>query len=205
MWRAVGGRLGVLGGSFNPIHNGHLEIAGRAQAAFGLDHVLFLPAGNPPHKRTGMADKLQRLAMVELALEGKPCFSVCDLEVRRQGVTYTVDTLRAMQALWPGAKPWYIIGADTLPELPTWRASETVLGLCSFIVCTRPGWEGEDYEACANQLRGRGADIHMLPMPGMDISSTSIRESIARGDSWARAMMPQAAWSHLQAHRLYRP
>ena len=197
-------RLGVLGGSFNPIHNAHLAIAERAMEAFALEKVLFLPAGNPPHKPESLADKRSRLRMVELAVEGRPGFEVCDLEVAREGVTYTVDTLRELRALWPGARLWYIIGADTLLELHTWREPEAVFALCGFIVCARPGWTDGEAKECAKRLRAQGADIRFLHMPGMDISSTRVRESVGRGEAGAEALVSPAVWAYLRANPLYR-
>ncbi len=205
MVRAKDFALGVLGGSFNPIHNAHLAMAGEAMRAFSLDEVLFLPTGNPPHKLTGLADKEHRLRIVELAVAGVPGFAVSDLEVRREGTTYTVDTLRMLRARRPDARLWYIIGMDTLLELHTWRDPDTVFALCAFIVCTRPGYREEEGNACAEQLSKRGADIHMLPMPGMDISSTMIRQSISRGGNEARELVPPAVWTYLKAQRLYEP
>jgi nicotinate-nucleotide adenylyltransferase len=201
-------RLGVLGGSFNPIHNAHLTMARAAMEAFGLERVLFLPAGNPPHKREGLADERHRLRMVELAVDGCPGFAVSDLEIGREGTTYSADTLRVLRARWPGASLWYIVGADTLLELHTWREFDAVLALCGFIVCARPGWREEAVEDCASRLRERGAIIHLLRMPGMDISSTMIRQSMIRqrferGERAAEALVPPAVWNYLRERRLY--
>ncbi len=196
-------RLGILGGSFNPIHNAHLAMAQSAMGACDLDRVLFLPAGNPPHKRSGLADKWDRLRMTELAVEGYPRFAACDLEVRREGITYTVDTLRDLRGRWPGASLWYIVGADTLMELHTWLEADEVFALTHFIVCTRPGWREEAEEECANQLRARGAAIWILRTPGIDISSTKIRQSLEQDGTVAQAFMPPEVWSYLRSHRLY--
>jgi len=199
MRQVEGYRLGVLGGSFNPVHNAHLAMAQAAMETFGLERVLFLPTGNPPHKREGLAGKGHRLRMVELATEGCPGFGVSDLEVEREGTTYTVDTLRILAERWPGASFWYIVGADALLELHTWREIDAVLALCGFIVCTRPGWQEEAVEDCARRLGERGAVIHPLHMPGLDISSTMIRQEPERAETLA----PLAMWRYLQEHRLY--
>jgi nicotinate-nucleotide adenylyltransferase len=195
-------RLGVLGGSFNPIHSAHLGIARQAMAAFHLDQVLFVPAGNPPHKPDGLADKWDRLRMVQLAVAGQPGFVVCDLEVRRQGVTYTVDTLRGLRALYPGARLWYIIGGDTLLDMHTWRQPRQVFALCSLIVCQRPGWRREELEACVKTLTTMGADIHLLDAPGVDISATMVRQRWRRGDLPPGWVPPQVA-AYMRAHCLY--
>lgn len=198
-------RLGVLGGSFNPIHNAHLTMARAAMASFGLERVLFLPAGSPPHKREGLADARHRLRMAELAVVGLPGFAVSDLEMLREGTTYTIDTLRVLRGRWPGASLWYIVGADTLLELHTWREFDAVLALCGFIVCGRPGWREEAAEDCASRLRERGAIIHLLYMPGIDISSTMIRERIETGERTAKALVPPAVWRYMRENRLYQP
>lgn len=205
MRRSDGYRLGVLGGSFNPIHNAHLAMARASMKACGLERVLFLPAGNPPHKREGLADKEHRLRMVELAVADQPGFAVSDMEIEREGTTYTVDTLRILRGRWPGASLWYIIGADTLMELHSWREPDQVFALCGFVVCARPGWREEAEEECAENLRARGAAIHMLRMPGMDISSTMIRQSLERGSGEAAPLMPPAVWNYLCERRLYSP
>ena len=205
MRRGEAYRLGVLGGSFNPVHNAHLAMARAAIEAFGLEQVLFLPTGNPPHKHAGLADKEHRLRMVELAVDGCPGFAVSDLEVRREGTIYTVDTLRILRERRPDASLWYIVGADTLLELHTWREIDAVFALCGFIVCARPGWQEEEVADCASRLRERGAVIRWLYMPGMNISSTMIRRSLERGEKTAKDLVPPAVWRYLREHRLYYP
>lgn len=195
-------RLGIMGGSFNPIHNAHLALAREAMDAFALARVLFIPAGNPPHKREGLADKEQRLHMVALAVADEPRFEVSDIEVRRPGTTYAVDTLCALRAQFPEASLWYIIGADTLLELPTWREPDRVFALCSLIVCARPGWQEEAVCACMASLRARGANIHTLHMPELDISSTTIRRHAIQ-DTLPEALLPPQVAAYLREHPLY--
>ena len=196
-------RLGVMGGSFNPIHNAHLALAYAAMESFALDRVLFIPAGNPPHKREGLADKEERLHMVRLAVAAEPRFEVSDIEVRRCGTTYTVDTLRALRARYPAAVLWYLLGADTLLELHTWREPEQVLALCGLIVCARPGWQEEAVQACAQNLRAKGADVRFLPIPGMPVSATEIRAHIAQG-TIPEAWLPPRVAAYLRENPLYR-
>ena len=198
-------RLGVLGGSFNPVHNAHLAMAEAALAAFRLERVFLLPTGSPPHKHAGLAAKEHRLRMAELAAEGRPGLAVSDLEVRRAGTTYTVDTLRTLRARWPGASLWYIVGADTLLDLHTWREIDAVLALCAFVVCARPGWREEAVGECAERFRERGAEIHALHMQGMDVSSTMIRRGLEAGEKAAEALVPPEALAYLRKHRLYGP
>ncbi len=195
-------RVGVLGGSFNPIHNAHLAIARAAMRAMDLREVLFLPTGNPPHKHSGLADKFDRLRMVELAVEGQTGFAACDMEVRREGVIYTVDTLHAMLAQRPGMEIWYIIGADTLLELHTWRNPDEVFTLCGFIVCARPGWNEEAVNQCAKELRARGANLRFVDAPEMDISATMIR-AYARQGEIPEGLVPPTVACYIRQHRLY--
>ena len=133
-------RLGILGGSFDPIHNAHLELASQARAQFHLDEVLLLISGDPPHKSPS-ADKSHRFAMANLASQGREGIYASQIELERSGVIYTIDTLRQLRQALPDTKLFYIIGADTLLELPTWREADTVYQLTSFIVFLRPGSE----------------------------------------------------------------
>ena len=130
-------RIGIMGGSFNPIHDRHMEIAACAKREHKLDRVIFLPAGNPPHKHEGLADAEYRFEMTRLAVSGMQGFSVSRMEIDREGVTYTVDTLTRLQKQMPGAELYYLIGEDTLFDLPNWRRPDKVFTLCRFLVCSR--------------------------------------------------------------------
>lgn len=176
--RAVG-KIGVFGGSFNPIHRGHLAMATYAVCAFALERMLLLPTGNPPHKHEGLADKLDRMEMVRLAAREDPRFEACDLEITREGVIYTVDTLRALKRSLPEAELYYLIGADTLLDLHTWRRIEEVLSLCRFIVCGRPGYRQKEVISCMESMRQSGAGMYWLDMPAVDISATMVRAMAA--------------------------
>ena len=130
-------RIGIMGGSFNPIHDRHIEIAACAKREQKLDRVIFLPAGNPPHKHDGLADAEYRYEMTRLAVSGIPGFTASRMEIDREGVTYTVDTLTRLQKQMPGAELYYLIGEDTLFDLRNWRRPEKVFTLCRFLVCSR--------------------------------------------------------------------
>lgn len=195
--------LGVLGGSFNPIHNAHIRIAHAAMEAFSLERVLFIPTGNPPHKRDGLADKWHRLHMVALAVEGEPRFAVSDMEVRREGVAYTVDTLRALRLQWPNANLWFIVGADTLLEMHTWKQPHEILSMCSLIVCTRPGSDEQESRRCAERFGTQGTDIHFLAFPGMDISATRVRQAVQQKEEAAAQFVSPSVWKYIQENKLY--
>lgn len=174
-------RIGVMGGSFNPIHERHVEMARAAQKEFALDRLIFLPTGNPPHKRQGLADAEDRYEMTRLAVFGLPGCSASRMELDRQGVIYTVDTLSAMQKQWPGAELYYIIGEDTLLDLPNWRKPDKVFTLCRFLVCCRTSEELEKLPL-TKKLTSRGAKLHFLSLPPREISATEVRRKLAAGE-----------------------
>ena len=134
-------KLGILGGSFNPIHLGHLVLAETAREALGLERVIFIPAKLPPHKRAAaLADGADRLAMVRLAVAGNPALAASDIELRRPGVSYSVDTVRALrQKLGAGTEIYFLIGMDTVAELTAWREVARLARLCKFVPLSRPG------------------------------------------------------------------
>lgn len=174
-------RIGVMGGSFNPIHERHVEMARAAQKEFALDRLIFLPTGNPPHKRQGLADAEDRYEMTRLAVFGLPGCAASRMELDRQGVIYTVDTLSAMQKQWPGAELYYIIGEDTLLDLPNWRKPDKVFTLCRFLVCCRTSEELEKLPL-TRKLTSRGAKLHFLSLPPREISATEVRRKLAAGE-----------------------
>lgn len=195
-------RIGLMGGSFNPVHIGHVHLARAALDAGSAERVLFLPTGNPPHKRSGLADKLHRLQMVRLAIEGEAHMDVCREEVDREGVIYTVDTLGILKERMPDAEFAYIIGADSLRALHTWKRPEELITLCRFLVVMRPGEGEEETLEAARMWRGRGAQIEFLRMQPMDISSTEIRRRIA-ADEAIDSLVPAGVAAYIRAHDLY--
>ena len=148
--------IGLMGGSFNPIHRGHVALARAALDSGKVERVLFLPTGNPPHKREGLADKFDRLRMVELAVAHEAGMAVCREEIDRGGVIYTVDTLAALQSKMPDCSLTYLIGADTLRALGTWRRVETVIERCKFLVMMREGETREEVIRLAGLWASRG-------------------------------------------------
>lgn len=182
-------RIGVMGGSFNPIHERHVEMARAAQKEYALDRLIFLPTGNPPHKHQELADAEDRYEMTRLAVFGLPGCSASRMELDRQGVIYTVDTLSAMQKQWPGAELYYIIGEDTLLDLPNWRKPDKVFTLCQFLVCCRTSEELEKLPL-TKKLASRGAKLHFLSLPPREISATEVRRKLAAGEE-AGELSPQ--------------
>lgn len=194
--------IGLMGGSFNPIHCGHVALARAALESGRVERVLFLPTGNPPHKKEGLADKFDRLRMVELAVEHEAGMAVCQEEIDRDGVIYTVDTLAALKRKMPDCTLTYLIGADTLRALGTWRRVETVIERCKFLVMMREGETREEVIRLAGLWTQRGAQIDFLDARKMDISSTQIREQIQKGLPFER-LVPQAVADYIHEHGLY--
>ena len=194
--------IGLMGGSFNPIHCGHVALARAALESGRVERVLFLPTGNPPHKKEGLADKFDRLRMVELAVEHEAGMAVCREEIDRDGVIYTVDTLAALKRKMPDCTLTYLIGADTLRALGTWRRVETVIERCKFLVMMREGETREEVIRLAGLWTQRGAQIDFLDARQMDISSTQIREQIQKGLPFER-LVPQAVADYIHEHGLY--
>ena len=195
-------REGLECGSFNPIHCGHVALARAALESGRVERVLFLPTGNPPHKKEGLADKFDRLRMVELAVEHEAGMAVCREEIDRDGVIYTVDTLAALKRKMPDCTLTYLIGADTLRALGTWRRVETVIERCKFLVMMREGETREEVIRLAGLWTQRGAQIDFLDARKMDISSTQIREQIQKGLPFER-LVPQAVADYIHEHGLY--
>lgn len=194
--------IGLMGGSFNPIHCGHVALARAALESGRVERVLFLPTGNPPHKKEGLADKFDRLRMVELAVKHEAGMAVCREEIDRDGVIYTVDTLAALKRKMPDCTLTYLIGADTLRALGTWRRVETVIERCKFLVMMREGETREEVIRLTGLWTQRGAQIDFLDARKMDISSTQIREQIQKGLPFER-LVPQAVADYIHEHGLY--
>lgn len=200
-------KLGILGGSFNPIHLGHLVLAETAREALGLERVIFIPAKLPPHKTaTALAGGADRLAMVRLAVAGNPAFAVSDIELRRPGVSYTVDTVRALrEKLGAGIQIYFLIGMDTVAELAAWREVARLARLCKFIPLSRPGQPSPDAAALERAVGKRPAGAILkraLVMPLIGISSSEIRRRAADGRT-IRYLVPAAVAAYIRRKRLY--
>lgn len=195
-------RVGLLGGSFNPVHYGHLHLARAALDSGCVDRVLFLPSGNPPHKHDGLVDKQCRYEMVELALTDETGMEVSREEIDRPGVIYTVDTLHRLHAQMPQSELIYLIGADTLRLLDTWRRIDEVIRVCGFLVMLRPGEDDAEAARYAQVWRSRGARIDFLAAGKMEISSTQIRAAAASGEPLTDEV-PLLVEGYIRSHGLY--
>ncbi|MBQ8971865.1 MAG: nicotinate-nucleotide adenylyltransferase [Clostridia bacterium] len=186
-------RVGIMGGTFDPIHLGHTGIAEAVRSALTLDGLWFLPAGDPPHKRC-VASARDRLDMALCAAEAISGAQVSDIEIRRKGTTYTVDTLKALSEAHPHCEWVYIIGADTLRILSQWKDIREVAKRCIFAVVHRPGVDATQIELALRKLeRECGVKAELVEAQGPDISSTEIRSRIARGQNIDRLISPRVA------------
>lgn len=185
--------IGVFGGSFDPVHHGHLITALEARRLLGLDEVRLIPAGEQPLKRSrGVASPADRLAMLELAAAGVPGLVVDGRECRRPGPSYTVDTLRELRAEHPAATLSLLVGSDAARDLPAWREAEAIRALATVVILSRPGEDA-----------GPGAGFgRTLAVPAIDISATAVRARIRAGDS-VRFFVPDAVARYIADRRLY--
>ena len=192
------GRLGVLGGSFNPVHLGHLHIATLAREAEALDEVLFVPAADPPHKdRTGLAPAEDRLAMLKIALEDEPDFALCDIELQVGGPRYTVETLEALSRAHPDHSLTFIMGLDSLADLAHWREPERILANHTVVAVARPGLDPANVDGRLTET------VRLVTGNPLAISSTQIRERLAAGKT-VRHLLPPGVHAYIEEHGLYR-
>ena len=194
--------VGIMGGTFDPIHLGHLVAAEEARVRFGLDRVIFVPNGAPPHKKDYEVTPAEhRYAMVVLATAANPHFEASRLELDRPGPSYTVDTMREFRRQF-GVKCrlYFITGADAMLETLTWRQPEELAALCEFLAVTRPGYDlARLSEALSAEIMAR---VHVLDTPGVEVSSTELRRRAAAGES-LRYLIPPAVARYIETNRLY--
>ena len=193
-------RIGVMGGTFDPVHHGHLVAASEVQAWFGLDEVVFVPTGEPYQKSDRSVSAAEhRYLMTVIATASNPRFTVSRVDIDREGPTYTVDTLTDLAAVYPGAELFFITGADALPEILKWRSPEEMFELAEFVGCTRPGYLVDDAS-----LEGMPKDrVTLVEIPALAISSTDCRARTARGEPvWY--LVPDGVVQYISKHELYR-
>lgn len=199
-------RTGIFGGTFDPIHNGHLLSAAAIKEALNFDKIIFMPTGEPPHKvARRVTPSEDRLAMVKLAVKGEENFEVSDIECIRGSYTYTYDTLTKLNESRQSDEEFYwIIGADTLADVFNWYRVEDVFKMCSFVAMKRPGSDNDMYEKNLKKAREAGATVCTAEIPQFDISSTNLREAISRNEDLGK-YMPAAVAEYIRANNLYHP
>lgn len=199
----------LLGGSFDPVHNGHLIVARALAEQRSFKRITLVPAARSPHKEGTFARSDHRLAMLELATAGEGLFELCELELHRRGPSYTVDTLTALRQQTPEATLHWAIGADMLADLAAWRRVQDVLDLAELIILARPPWD-EQVERVFARLGGTFPPEQierfrrsLADTPRIDISSTDIRRRVREGKS-IRYLVPESVRGHIEAHGLYK-
>lgn len=197
-------RLGILGGTFDPIHYGHLLLAETCREQLDLSQIRLLPAGAPPHKTgKGITDGHTRADMVQLAISGYPEYTVDRREIRREGPSFTVDTLTNFRTEYPDAELFFLMGADSLRDIPGWKQPERILELATVVAVNRPGLEAPDDQQVFDWVGQEFAKrIITLSMPGTDLSATALRHRVAAGQN-LRFMTPRAVEMFINQHRVY--
>ena len=194
-------RIGLFGGSFDPVHNAHLALARSALRELALDEVRWIPAGQPWQKKRSLTDAVHRKAMVALAIEGEPRFVLDPIELQRAGPSYMLDTVRALQAAQPGAQWFLLLGQDQHAGLPSWHGADELVQRVTLAVARRPGISAalhvESDRALAN------AQVHPVALPPMDVSSTEVRALRAAGQPIGH-LVPEKVASYIEQHGLYR-
>jgi len=193
-------RTGILGGTFDPIHCGHIDVARAAQDALGLTEIVVVTSNVPPHRGAPIASGYHRFAMAALAVSGRPGWRVSDVELQSDAPSYTITTLRHLHADGYSAEElFFLIGADAFAEIESWREYPRVLELARFAVVSRPGFTVEKPAGLPAALAGRIVPLHA---PTADVSATVIRQRIAAGESIA-GLVPPLVRQHIEQHGLY--
>lgn len=198
-------RLAIMGGTFDPIHYGHLVAAEGAKYEFNLDRVIFIPAARPPHKtEKEMTAPYHRLHMVERAIYSNSHFEISALELEREGLSYTINTVNAVREIHPQASIYFITGADAVLEILTWKNVEELLNVCKFIAATRPGYDLENLEHTLSCLpRHYLKKICTMEVPALAISSTDIRARVAEGRP-IKYLLPELVERYIFEEGLYK-
>jgi nicotinate-nucleotide adenylyltransferase len=197
-------RIGILGGTFDPPHIGHLWLASLAADALPLDRVVFMPAALPPHKRDrSMSSITDRLLMTRLAISGNDAFELSTLEVGRPGPSFTIDSVEELRRTYHDARLFLLMASDSLAQIDTWREPDRLLSLIEWAVAPRPGSSLPDAERLQERFGAAAQRIHLLAGPTLDVSSTAIRQRVAAGRV-IRYLVPQAVEELIMEKGLYR-
>lgn len=198
-------RLGIYGGTFDPVHYGHLLLAEQCREQCALDEVWFVPAGVPPHKRVdGITPAKDRINMLDFALAGMPEFSISRIEVDRDGPSYTVDTLQQLVDEDDSRELFLLIGADSLTDFPTWREPHRILELATLVAVNRGDFDEQQLRVDVERLGPQATDrVRFVEMPGVDVSATDIRQRAKEGRS-LRFLTPRPVVHYIAEEGLYR-
>ena len=196
--------IGILGGTFDPVHNGHLMVAGETRAQLDLAEVLFVPAGRPWLKvGTPVSSAEHRAQMVRLAIADKPHFKLSAVEIERDGLSYTADTVAELRAqLGKGDELFFILGWDSLAQFPQWREPSRIIEMCRLVAVRRPGYTRPDLKALEVVVPGLSRRVILLDKPEVDVDATEIRNRVARGLS-IRRLVPESVEGYIRQQGLY--
>ena len=197
-------KRGVLGGTFDPVHNGHLAVAGAVTARLALDEILFVPAGQPQLRTGGPASAGEhRVQMIRLAINGKPCYRLSTVEIERAGPSYTVDTIAQLRSqLGEGDGLFFILGWDSLAELPRWREPARLVSMCRLVAVPRPACPLPDLRSLEVLVPGLTGSVILLKAPRVDISASEIRRRVAQGLP-VRHLVPGPVADYIRERGLY--
>jgi len=216
-------KLGIFGGTFNPIHYGHLIVAEEVRKRLRLDRIIFMPSGNPPLKDTELAGARHRYKMVKLAASKNRAFAVSDIEYKKKGKSYSVDTFEKLRRLYRGARLYFIAGIDAFMDIPNWWQPEKLVGLTDFIVVSRPSFKFTDlasspylkisrnilkrldeakFKTYKTKLKS-GREIIMMRVEPVEVSATGIRKRIRQGKN-IKNLLPEEVESYIITHKIYR-
>jgi nicotinate-nucleotide adenylyltransferase len=200
--------VGIMGGTFDPIHYGHLVIAEGARVQYHLEEIIFVPSGTPPHKTgRGITNPEHRFQMTQLAVKDNPYFSVSRLEIDRPGPSYAVDTIRALRGIYSErTRLYFITGADAILEILSWKDVGSLISMCHLVAATRPGYSLSGLEDIVGKIRNlhhRDFSVHTMEVPALMISSTDIRNRVLNGRP-IKYLLPDAVEKYIYEHNLYR-
>ena len=197
-------KVAIMGGAFDPPHYGHLVTAQTVYDNFDVDKVIIMPLGDAPHKNMSSTTAKERYEMAKAAVADNPAFEVSSMEIEREGKTYTVDTLSEIKKNNPEIEIYFVMGADEITAVESWKQPERLLKMCSFIAVTRPGFDNETVEKKVEGLKRKyGCNIYFLEVPSLDISSTELREKIRHGKN-VKYLVPKETEKYIADHDLYK-
>ena len=197
-------KIGILGGTFDPVHNGHIKVAEAVKTQLDLAKVVFVPAGQPWLKSASPVSMAEhRVEMVRLAIVGRPSFELSLLEINRTGPSYTVDTIKEFRDKHgTGSEIFFILGQDSLSQLPRWKEPKRIIELCRLVAVPRPGSKPSDLKELETLIPGLSSRLVLLDKPEIDVSATQIRRRVAEGLS-IRGLVPTTVADYIKSHKLY--
>ena len=198
-----GSKIGIMGGTFDPIHYGHLVAAQEAYSYFNLDKVIFMVSGIPPHKnRADILNASQRYVMTVMAVSDNEAFEVSDFEVKKNSPSYTVETLEFLKERYPGSELYFITGVDAIAEILTWKEPEKAITLTKFVAATRPGYSLAQFREVMKKIKPE-PKVYELEIPALSISSTDIRDRVKK-DKPIRYLLPDKVWRYIYSKGFYK-